>query len=139
MRMVDITGQRFGRLVVTGQHPDRDVSGHVQWILRCDCNGQAVSTKCDLKKVRSCGCIRKERGWDASHLKRDKETGRYIQKVYTPVEASGLSKPCRPTFRRNTWRSVGLPERDRSQLVDAALLQVFQYGQPSPTYQAASA
>src|SRR5258708_38338927 len=61
---LNLLGQRFGRLTVTGQEPHVDSYGarRVKWICRCDCGAQCSSRSPDLKngKVRSCGCLNRE-------------------------------------------------------------------------------
>lgn len=58
----DLTGQRFGRLVVTGE-----VHGHGQshrvWACRCDCGADTKVAHGSLKRgaIRSCGCLRREK------------------------------------------------------------------------------
>ena len=63
-RIKDITGQRFGRLVVIGlgSKPAGRTSAH--WLCVCDCGGapkRSISAS-DLKrgKVNSCGCLKSE-------------------------------------------------------------------------------
>lgn len=63
-RAPDITGQRFGRLVVverTVNSERRGPNGSTQsrWVCRCDCGKQHVVLGCNLRrdKVRSCGCL----------------------------------------------------------------------------------
>lgn len=58
---IDLTGRRFGRLVVIDQAPHK--RGLVAWNCRCDCGNMTIKTGSDLKSGRcnSCGCIRKER------------------------------------------------------------------------------
>lgn len=60
MRLIDLTGQRFGRLVVTGRAENHRKRTH--WNCICDC-GNVVSI--DGARLRgdvthSCGCIKKE-------------------------------------------------------------------------------
>lgn len=64
----DLTGMRFGRLVVIKQDEDhiRPNGRHVaKWICQCDCGSEPKSiVGYDLTRqngIRSCGCIRKER------------------------------------------------------------------------------
>ena len=60
-RKLDLTGKRFGRLVVIKRH-------HIgcyhrnYWLLKCDCGGEKISAAGDLSQMNilSCGCIRKE-------------------------------------------------------------------------------
>lgn len=62
MRLVDLTGQRFGRLVIvervenSGKKP--------AWLCRCDCGATKIADGGRLKSggVRSCGCLRREWG-----------------------------------------------------------------------------
>lgn len=59
---VDLTGQRFGRLVVVEKDVPRITSGGIyktMWICKCDCGNV---TSCDSQKLRrghttSCGCV----------------------------------------------------------------------------------
>lgn len=55
--LIDITGQRFGRLIVI-DHQYRDE----KWRCRCDCGKFAYATGTDLRRgcTRSCGCLRAE-------------------------------------------------------------------------------
>lgn len=60
--MKDLTGKRFGKLIVIGKTEHR-ISGSVAWLCKCDCgNKTKVSTR-DLNRgaVKSCGCLKKER------------------------------------------------------------------------------
>jgi hypothetical protein len=59
-KLIDITGQRFGRLVAIEiiARP-----GNTTWRCKCDCGGESTSGGSDLRsgRVESCGCIRRER------------------------------------------------------------------------------
>jgi len=58
-RFIDVTGQRFGRLVVL-KKGDRDKRG-VMWICQCDCgNTKSIFTHHLRFQTRSCGCLSKE-------------------------------------------------------------------------------
>jgi hypothetical protein len=59
-RLVDLTGERFGRLVVIRR--DRDSNGAMRWLCRCDCGGETHIDGSSLTrgKVVSCGCRRAE-------------------------------------------------------------------------------
>lgn len=55
----DLTGKRFGRLVVVEVDEEKS-NRKTYWICKCDC-GNTKSIRADtLKFVRSCGCIKKE-------------------------------------------------------------------------------
>lgn len=57
MRYIDLTGQRFGRLVA------EKYLGHGRWLCECDCGEKKRVHGTDLrkKKVISCGCAKAER------------------------------------------------------------------------------
>lgn len=58
---VDITGKRFGRLVVL-RREGSDASGTARWLCLCDCGGEVVSLGTSLRygTTLSCGCLRRE-------------------------------------------------------------------------------
>ena len=57
---IDMTGQRFGRLVVLRYAPEWKVG---YWRVRCDCGVHFFAEGTDLRRGRttSCGCYRAER------------------------------------------------------------------------------
>lgn len=62
---IDLTGQRFGRLLVTERAPSlRRNNGkwRTRWCCVCDCGGTTVTSSDMLRMARSqsCGCLRKE-------------------------------------------------------------------------------
>lgn len=64
-KLIDITGQRFGRLTVVGfSHFKRSHGGHktAYWKCVCDCGNEKITTTSSLRSetTRSCGCLRKE-------------------------------------------------------------------------------
>lgn len=60
-KRIDITGNRYGRLTVTGYHSTND-KGKALWSCVCDCGEGYIAIGENLKagKVTSCGCYRKE-------------------------------------------------------------------------------
>lgn len=60
MKLIDLTGSRFGRLVVIGRYGRRGRS--VAWLCKCDCGAEIVTRGDSLRKgaTQSCGCIHKE-------------------------------------------------------------------------------
>lgn len=56
----DLTGQRFGRLVVTEKTEKRSKNRYVLWRCRCDCGNEIETTKDRLLSgnTTSCGCAR---------------------------------------------------------------------------------
>lgn len=62
MACLDLTGQRFGRLVVVSRGSNSS-DGKARWNCRCDCGNMAtnvLSSSLRQGRTRSCGCYRKE-------------------------------------------------------------------------------
>jgi len=60
-KMIDLTGRRFGRLVVIGEH-GRDKWNQAIWACRCDCGNETNVVGGSLRNgnTKSCGCWRKD-------------------------------------------------------------------------------
>lgn len=62
-KRIDLTGQRFGRLVVS-EIAQRTHQKHygTMWLCQCDCGNSAVVSANNLKlgRQRSCGCLKRE-------------------------------------------------------------------------------
>lgn len=60
-RSVDLTGQRFGRLIAI-QPTDKRVNAKVVWECICDCGNTVYRASAALRtgNTSSCGCLRKE-------------------------------------------------------------------------------
>lgn len=59
-KIKDLTGQRFGRLVVIGRQPKE--SRKAYWICQCDC-GNMKTVRSDILqegRTKSCGCLKRE-------------------------------------------------------------------------------
>jgi len=64
-RFIDLTGQRFERLLVISRAKDYVSpagTSHVQWNCQCDCGNKTISRGGALKlgKVKSCSCLKNE-------------------------------------------------------------------------------
>lgn len=64
-RVIDITSQRFGRLVAI-QKEGATTSGDVVWLCQCDCGNRVVVSSYSLRNhvTKSCGCLRRDIGRD---------------------------------------------------------------------------
>ena len=85
-KLIDITGQRFGRLKVL-----RYV-GSSRWECKCDCGAIVYPLGGNLRKgdIRSCGCLRKEVTGDNHRLHGETST-RFI--TYGKLCAQGVIIP----------------------------------------------
>lgn len=61
MKALELTGQRFGKLVVLNRCGSKH--GHVAWRCKCDCGKEIITIGSHLKDgtSRSCGCVRFEK------------------------------------------------------------------------------
>ena len=59
-KKIDLTGQRFGRLVVISEAGRKN--GAVAWLCRCDCGNEIVIRGDKLRRghTQSCGCLSRE-------------------------------------------------------------------------------
>lgn len=59
--LIDLTGQRFGRLTVIGR-AENDQRGLARWLCKCDCGNEKVIRGDHLRKgcIQSCGCWQRE-------------------------------------------------------------------------------
>lgn len=64
----DLTGERFGRLVVI-KHAYQEGARHY-WLCKCDCGNEKLILGCSLKygKTKSCGCLAREKTIERNKL-----------------------------------------------------------------------
>lgn len=80
-RVVDITGQRFGRLIALSV--DHIAPSGAKWLCKCDCGNSVITYSASLRfgKTASCGCLRTENNIKLrtkhGHSPKDKETSTY--------------------------------------------------------------
>ena len=113
-RKIDLTGKRFNRWLVLGEHPVRNLTGHIMWKCRCTCDAEAVIYGGNLKNgaSKSCGCLSVENKRKHGHARRGKMTGTYsswnkmMTRCYYPSELS--------TFKNYKGRRITVCERWRN-------------------------
>lgn len=93
----DLTGQRFGKLVVLSQTEKRVDNGSIVWKCKCDCGNFAeVSARRLIRgKVRSCGCL--------SNPPRKDYIGKRFGRL-TVIEYAGTAKELNKTGKANYWK-----------------------------------
>lgn len=79
-KLIDLTGQRFGRLVVverasTYYPKHKPWYSQPLWRCKCDCGEEIVTYGNHLKKgsTRSCGCLRSETARDLAKKRRKRQ------------------------------------------------------------------
>ena len=60
MKLIDLTGQQFGRLVVIQRA--KAINKRTKWLCRCECGNEVVVESYNLKTghTQSCGCLQRE-------------------------------------------------------------------------------
>ena len=58
-KFIDLTGQRFGKLVVKERAPNNRFGG-ARWLCQCDCGNTTVVAGQELRRggTKSCGCLK---------------------------------------------------------------------------------
>lgn len=89
-KALDLTNQRFGRLVALYKTDKRDSSGSIFWHCKCDCGNEKDVRAAELKRgnVTSCGCKSKERASKLGLSKKIDLTGKKFGKL-TVINDSG--------------------------------------------------
>lgn len=59
---LDLTGQKFGRLIVVQKTDERSRDGEIMWLCECECGNYKIVRTSSLKNnnIRSCGCLNTE-------------------------------------------------------------------------------
>lgn len=97
--LVDLTGKRFGRLVVVERAPN--IGRYTAWRCVCDCGNEIVTKGNSLQqgKTQSCGCI-----WRENHAKIHKTHGKSKTRLYRVW--SDMKRRCR-NKKRDDYRLYG--------------------------------
>lgn len=68
---IDLTGKRFGRLIVI-ERVENKCGSSIRWLCRCDCGNTKIIQGGSLKrnKTKSCGCLYKTHGQSYTRLYR---------------------------------------------------------------------
>lgn len=83
MKVNDLTGQRFERLIVIARAGSTK-AGLARWLCRCDCGQEKIVTNSNLRlgHVKSCGCYNRElvlaKNFRHGHAGRDRQSAEYI-------------------------------------------------------------
>jgi hypothetical protein len=67
MRLIDLTGRKFGRWTVIERAHTR--LGKVRWLCLCDCGAEWTVSATSLLRgtSKSCGCLRRRQAWNYRH------------------------------------------------------------------------
>src|SRR5208282_2915429 len=108
-RLLQLSGQRFGRLLVLELGKERGRTGASYWLCQCDCGKETFVRGSDLKSgvTKSCGCLKKE-AW--RHTVRH---GLYKSLTYSTWRSmrSRCSNPNDPSYKYYGARGIAVCER----------------------------
>lgn len=110
-KAIDLTGERYGRLVVLG--PEKDADGSVRgWRCRCDCGRISVFQKGNLRAgaTKSCGCLQREQRKKNMRQAIHFVDGTCVEKIASKKISARNTTGHRGVYRRkpDRWRaSIG--------------------------------
>ncbi len=82
-KLIDLIGNKYGRLTVLHKDNERKTTSGSYWICQCDC-GKIKSVKSSSLRrgeIESCGCLRNERTYEANEHNRDHLEGQRFGKL----------------------------------------------------------
>lgn len=97
-KLIDLTGQRFGRLTVIRRAPPEGYRTDTSalWVCRCDCGNEKIISGMMLRngRTRSCGCLRSDllRARHQQNREAKKMAGRKINPRRTPATGADVKK-----------------------------------------------
>lgn len=77
MKLIDLTGQKFGRLKVIRR--GETANKRTTWVCLCECGREVTAITCNLRSghTSSCGCVQRERTSEANKTHRMSQTRLY--------------------------------------------------------------
>lgn len=105
---IDLTGKRFGKLVVIERAQDKvELSGkhRIQWLCKCDCGNSTIVTGENLRvgKTHSCGCLVKEKLRKVATTHGETNTRLYT--IWTSMKGR-CNNPNNPYYHRYGGRGI---------------------------------
>jgi hypothetical protein len=112
MRKIDLTGQRYGRLVVIRLAAPAPNSNRRRWLCVCDCGNQAIARVSDIRSGRhtSCGCLQKE--WCAKNFSTHGRSDTPEHNVW--MRMKNRCKPSNPRSADYFYRGIYVCDRWQS-------------------------
>lgn len=112
MRQLDLTGQRFGRLVALAATDGRR-HANIIWECACDCGATKKVASPDLRlgKARSCGCLRSE---VTARRNRDNPRPRIVRSPCATEDCERIAWAntlCRSHYMKDWYRKNPRPQR----------------------------
>lgn len=119
----DLTGQRFGRLLVTSCNEEVSrIKGRLCWNCVCDCGTERIVGGQDLKsgKTKSCGCLKKEfmsdkmkeqiHDWwqdeEFRQMQSDKTKKQWQDEEFKKIRENSARKQMKERWEDKNWRDM---------------------------------
>ena len=83
-KLIDLTGQKFGRLTVLEKDNNRITKSGSYWLCKCECGKIKSIKSSSLRRgeIQSCGCLQKEQTIKARNAMAENLSGRRFGKLY---------------------------------------------------------
>jgi hypothetical protein len=106
-KFLNITGQRFGRLVPLEPLPKTFKHSNKRWLCQCDCGERTVVASHNLGRTRSCGCLARE--LTAARSVTHGQEGTPTYRVWSAM-LSRCRNPNHKSYSRYGGRGVGIDD-----------------------------
>lgn len=134
-RITDLTGRRFGRLIVQSLSPVREAKGGARWVCQCDCGAAATVSLSNLSRgtVLSCGCLAREMTSARRRAARVPLPSCSVEGCDKPAREYGRTLCQAHAKRRRVHGSpdVVVSEENRAKRQRASILQRFNVVKPT--------
>lgn len=127
MKLIDLTGQRFGKLLVLERVKNRGKEPY--WLCQCDCGNKKEIAGCSLRGglTTSCGCIQKEMYKLGTAHKTHGLSKTRLDNIYYGIKARCLN-PNDPAYKDYGGRGITICQEwlnDRTKFFEWALNNGF--------------
>lgn len=109
-RYLDITGQRYGRLVVI-EYVGTDKNRQARWLCQCDCGNTKIIAVNSLRRglTQSCGCLN-----DEVRRSGKNQSGKREGKALENIRVAAASRPPNPYPEAMIRSNIGRPKSEET-------------------------
>ena len=107
-KLIDLTGQRFGRLIVL-ERAKNNKNGQVCWKCKCDCGNIKIVQSNHLRQgdTKSCGCLEKENLNKYAHQKTHGQSNTRLYNIWCKIKAR-CNNINSPDYKRYGGRGINI-------------------------------
>lgn len=94
-KMIDLTGQRFGRLIAIKRSTESGTNKGVYWLCHCDCGKEKYIRGADLRdgSVKSCGCLKDEK--TSKRFRKHGQSNTLLYDIWSSMKGRCFRKTCK--------------------------------------------